>query len=280
MIPDRGDFQREYRRATSDVLRFMTPAMQDEMALHNAGWRCGATDFPEYLSASGRRFYEAFRHTGITRDDSLCDVGGFWGVWPLTLVRLGWSRIAMTEALQYYSTTFEPLFSFLAGEGVDVIDFDPFGDSGGCPGSYDVVTLMAVLEHYPHSPRWGMSRILGLLADDGRLLVEVPNIAYGPKRLGMMAGRSPLPPLDDVWASKVPFTGHHREYTRGELRSLARLSGLSVESEYELDYSEPSLSLKRAVLHPLLTLSSLLPCSSEVLGMVCTRNEARRRDDG
>ncbi len=272
----RERFEREYKRAVDDVLRFLTEPMQEEMSLHNAGWRRGATDFRVYLLASETRFLHALDALELEQDSSVCDVGGFWGVWPLTLARLGVRRVAMTEALEYYNDVFDPLFAFLRGEGVRVMDFDPFG-SGEVPEErFDVVTLMAVLEHYPHSPRVALSRVLQMLDQTGRLLIEVPNIAYGPKRLAMLHGLSPLPPLRDVWSSEIPFTGHHREYTRAELRELASLAGLSILDEYEYDYSREHKrrGLLAWVRHPIEAYVETLSDTGEVLAMVCERQSA------
>ena len=233
-MPD-VDFSLVYQQAVCDVCELYTQRMQESMARHNRGWAPGRTDFREYLRRSEPRFRLAADAIRNVQALSVCDVGGLWGVLPLTLKRLGLPLVAMTEALQYYDEAFSPLFSFLSSEGVLVVDFDPFDPDTRAPGPYNAVTAMAVIEHYPHSLRTFMRHLRTM--SDGYVYLEVPNIAYWPKRMALMRGISPLAPIEDVYASEVPFIGHHHEFTRRELLTLCELSGLRVLAEHAYDYS-------------------------------------------
>ena len=72
-----------------------------------------------------------------------------------------------------------------------------------------------------------MQNMALLMNTSGRLYLEVPNIAYLPKRFTfMLTGKSPLTPIDQIYYSQTPFIGHHHEYTMEELKILARLSNL------------------------------------------------------
>ena len=96
-----------------------------------------------------------------------------------------------------------------------------------------------------------MENVTGLLAEGGRLLLEVPNMAYWPKRVQALLGGSVHPPLRDVYDAAVPFTGHHREYTAAELRELLAWSKLDALELTTYDYTprpegrSPSLVLHR-----------------------------------
>ncbi len=222
-------FAAAYRRCVDEVLRYLTPAMQQELARHNVGWATGATDFGEYLRRSEPRFFRAYQVLAARPGAaSLCDIGGFWGVFPMTLKELGVQEVTMTEALGYYSSAFDGLFEAIRARGVRIVDFDPFDAASPTPGQYDVITVMAVLEHYPHSLASFMGQMLRMLKPAGRLYIEVPNIAYWPKRLQLLRGRSPLVSVEAIYRSAVPFIGHHHEYTLPELRGLAQLAGLRV----------------------------------------------------
>ncbi|HYW06665.1 MAG TPA: methyltransferase domain-containing protein [Longimicrobium sp.] len=259
-----------YREATERVWRHWTPAMQGEIARHCAGWGAGRFDFRVYLDASSERFRRAYlgvvARPGVR---TVCDVGGFWGVFPLTLALLGY-RATMTEALGYYSSGFDGLFAALGDAGVEVMDFDPFTSPDPLPRRFDAVTALAVLEHYPHSPSVFLRTVAGGVREGGSIFLEVPNVAFWPKRLALLRGRSPLPPLADVFASAIPFTGHHREYTAAELREVAELAGLEVVSAEQFNYSPPPGGVRGRVRRPLDSLIyALFPNTRECLAVVC-----------
>ena len=263
---DRSRFRQIYLRSAEDVLSFWTESMQKEISKHNFGWY--STDFREYLRQSEVRYWVALssiEKTGQLR--SLCDVGGFFGAFPLALRRMG-VEVAMTEALGYYSDSFSPLFSYLRGQGVEIIDHDPFEANWHLSKQFDVVSAMAVLEHYPHSPRRFLDHLSSMIGPMGRLYIEVPNIAYWPKRLALLRGRSPLASIEDVYLSAVPFIGHHRELTIDEVRRLAKLANLTVLHSEHYNYSFVGPWIKRFISDPVLTLMSHRPAMRECLSVV------------
>ena len=243
--------------------------MQAEISRHNSGWR--AHDFGAYLRHSEVRYWvalKALNHTGELR--SLCDVGGFFGAFPLAMRRLGLD-VAMTEALGYYSNSFSPLFSFLRSQGVEIIDRDPFEQESGVDRRFDAVTAMAVIEHYPHSHKRFLNFMRSIAEPSGgRLFLEVPNIAYWPRRWALLRGQSPLSAIEDIFNSSVPFIGHHHEFTIDELRRLASLVGLQVVHEEQFNYSFVGPWIKRLISDPLLTVMSLRSSMRECLAVVLT----------
>jgi len=126
------------------------------------GWSPERFDFGEYLRKSLRRYQVAIaaldRPGGLGR---ICDVGGFFGAFPLAMARLG-HDVSMTEALRYYSKAFHPLFDYLRDEGIKIIDWDPFELAFGTDyGRFN----MAVLEHYPHPPELLLRNLRSILLD-------------------------------------------------------------------------------------------------------------------
>ncbi len=188
----------------------------------------------------------------------------------MTLKKLGYN-VTMTETLRYYSGAFSDLFKFIADSGVNIVDYDPFESKSSLKTQFDIITVMAVLEHYPHSPESFMSNIISMMQPKGKLYIEVPNIAQYAKRIPFMLGRTPLTPMQDIFKSKVPFIGHHHEYTIAELRALAALSELVVISEYFYNYSPGSrLSSKMLFSNPVQFLAFLfLKDSRECLSILC-----------
>lgn len=275
VVVNREQFQQAYFRSVEDVLRFWTPEMQVEISRHNAAWQIGHTDFEGYLKNSELRYWIAFQMAyGNGLVNSWCDVGGFFGAYPLTLRRLGVAA-AMTEALVYYSDCFSPLFDYLRQEGVEVIDHDPFVDASLDGRHFDVVSAMAVLEHYPHSPKCFMEFMCSIVAPEGQLFIEVPNIAYWPRRWALLRGRSPLPPVEYIYNSKVPFTGHHHEYTMQDLHQLAAIAKLQVVEERFFNYSFVGTWIMRFISDPFLTLMSYCPSMRETLAIILRPHKDR-----
>ncbi|HPQ70502.1 MAG TPA: class I SAM-dependent methyltransferase [bacterium] len=231
------EFSTVYRRVVDKIAPFVTPEIQAELARHNAGWKTGMTDFVVYLRLSEKRYYKAYRalaaHTTARR---VCDVGGFWGVFSLVLQELGY-EVVMTEALKYYSNAFDDLFAAIRAGGVQIVDYDPFDERATPPADIDFVFLLAIIEHFPHSPLTFMHNVKRMLRPDGKIYVEVPNIAYWWKRWGLLRGETPLAPIEIVCESAVPFIGHHHEYTRVELETLANLCGMNIISRDDFNYS-------------------------------------------
>lgn len=265
-LMSRDSFRKAYFEAVGDIMQLWTPEMQEEISRHNAAWK--NADFRAYLEYSEVRYWLAIKCICNGRDvESLCDVGGFWGAFPLALRRLGLA-VSMTEALEYYSGAFEPLFSYLRSQGVEVIDCDPFSSSAALDQRFDAVTAMAIIEHYPHSVKNFMRFANSVLDEGACFYLEVPNIAYWPKRAALLSGKTPLPDVATIFESAVPFIGHHHEYTMDELFTLARLSDMQVVDKVQFNYSFVGPLIKRFVSDPLLTVMSTVPSMRECLGVV------------
>jgi 2-polyprenyl-3-methyl-5-hydroxy-6-metoxy-1,4-benzoquinol methylase len=181
---------------------------------------------------------------------------GGWGVFPATLKALEY-KVTMTESLQYYSSAFMPLFEQVARLGVNIIDYDPFKCGNVPPGRFDIITFMAILEHYPQSLKDFMTNVLAMLNPDGKIYIEVPNIAYWAKKINLLRGKTPLTNLKKIFLSKVPCIGHHHEFTLAELRELAQLCGLRIIKEGFYNYSQ-RITFKTILKSPLETLAYFL----------------------
>ena len=263
-------FDAVYQRSLNDIWPFWSREMQCELARHCVGWGPEMIDFRGYLVSSSIRFFEAYRVIELMHGKPrICDVGGFWGVWPLTLHELGFD-VSMTESLQYYGDLFEPLFGHIRERGLTIHDHDPFDENAVLAETFDLVTVMAVLEHYPHSLRTFMSNVRSMLRPGGAIYLEVPNIAYLPKRIKMLFGGSPLVPVGEIYRSEVPFIGHHHEFTIGELRELATLAGLTIEEEKFFNYSPGEGGAAKSVMRLLAAIPfALFRETREVIAVVC-----------
>jgi SAM-dependent methyltransferase len=265
-----AEFNAEYQSSVDDVWQHWNESMQADIARHCIAWAPGRMDFRDYLRVSSIRFYKAYEALIAGGGRSICDVGGFWGVWPITAKKLGFD-VAMTETLKFYGTSFTPLFDEISKSGVTIIDYDPFLPDANLSRQFDLITVMAVLEHYPHSLKNLMENVKGILAAGGHIYLEAPNIAYWPKRIGMLRGQTPLANLADIYQSEEPFIGHHHEFTIAEMRDLARLCGLRIVCENFYNYTVANVSrLKMLIRHPAMSAAfGLSKTSRECIAVLC-----------
>ena len=273
MIPlSYAEFTKLYLAELSEALAFLTPQMQEAMARHNRGWAVDSMDFEQYLRASAKRFHLAYLALCKGRADSACDIGGFWGIFSITLKKLGMPQVAMTETLHYYGSAFDGLFGHIRANGVEIIDYDPFVPGALLDRTFDFVSAMAIIEHYPHSLRPFMENTRAIMAEHGRYYIEVPNIAFFSKRLAMLFGHTPLTNLRAIYESATPFTGHHHEFTLTELHELVELAGLEVIDEITYNYSLPA-GLYPYIRIPLTMLfSAVHKASRECLAVLCRKS--------
>lgn len=266
------EFEQAYEESVREVLTHWTHQMQLEISTHCVGWHPDRYNLSRYLEASCARYLRAYTSLrNLANGTSVCDIGGFWGVFPLTLRRLGYA-VTMTESLKFYSQSFYKLFDFIGNKGVHIIDVDLFERQPDLIGTFDFVTLMAVLEHYPHSPKPIMENLHAMLHPGGCAHIEVPNIAYWPKRMALLRGKTPLVPITDIMRSKAPFIGHHHEYTINELRELVALHNLRIVKEEFYNYSIELSLVQQLIQYPLQTIAFWLwPNTRECLAVACAR---------
>jgi 2-polyprenyl-3-methyl-5-hydroxy-6-metoxy-1,4-benzoquinol methylase len=252
------DFDRTYQQCVDEIWPCWNVNMQTQIARHCVAWAPGRSDFLGYLRLSSIRFYKAYCSLIELGAQSMCDVGGFWGVWPMTAKQLGFD-VTMTEELKFYGRSFDALFDKISASGVTIIDYDPFAADASLTRQFDLVTLMAVIEHYPHSLKTLIENVKRLISPGGHLYIEVPNIAYWPKRIELLKGRTPLAQAADIYRSEEPFIGHHHEFTIEELHDLTKLSGLKINSKDFFNYSLSGInSLKLFIRHPVMCLAFML----------------------
>lgn len=258
------EFQKIYNKHLDVIYSFWTSEMQVNIAKHNVGW--ADHSFEEYLKKSVKRFYIAYKNIP-DNTKSCCDIGGFWGIYPIVLKELGYD-VVMTESLKFYDEGFKKLFAYIEEQGVKILDIDPFMEEFEDHLKFDYISVMAVLEHIPHSIAFFMNNIKRIMSDKGSLYIEVPNIAYVRKRFDLLRGKSPLPHIESIYESASPFTGHHHEYALTELKTLFNMNNLEIINVERYNYSMEVNPIK-LIRYPLSNLAfTFIPNSREVLAVL------------
>ena len=262
------EFDVLYKTKVDNINKFLTDEIQNLLSKHNYTWR--QFNFRNYFLCSSNRYYIAYKsfykiHEGRGKP-SYCDIGGLFGIFPLVLKELGF-KVAFTEALKYYDKSFNKLFDYLGSSGIEIIDTDPFDENFNVSEKFDIVSAMAILEHYPYSPKLFFHNVLKILNKPGSLYIEVPNIAYYYKRKDLVFGKTPLNNMQDIYNSAVPFTGHHHEYTYKELLFLLNENNLKPGTINFYTYSY-KFDIKFILKNPLSTIcQSLFPSCKEVMAV-------------
>lgn len=238
-VPGLPGFGAAYQEAVTDVLPFLGAEATETIAKHNqalVGWS------PEsYLRLSELRYARALRayasSSGTSPSESrVLDTGAYTGAFALSLARLGLD-VTVTEAFSLYGGAFDGIRRLLEREGVTVVDLDVTAPDAQVGSRFDLVANMAMVEHLAHTPRPLMENLKRHLRPTGRLVLDTPNVAAWPKRVEALLGRSTLPPLETVYRSAEPFTGHHREYTPDDVRRLLELAGLRLHGIETFNYT-------------------------------------------
>ena len=160
----------------------------------------------------------AWYEKNVPRGAKVLDVGTFTGAIPLLLAWAGY-KVTTIEKYDWYGDGFNPLIGYLRSNGIEVIDADITSDIV-FKDTFDVVQMLAVVEHLHGSPLKVLTTLKGALSPAGRMMISVPNQARLGKRIQLIMGDSTMPSYIDYLQSSYPFTGHHREYTFSEMKVL------------------------------------------------------------
>ncbi|MCC8186220.1 MAG: class I SAM-dependent methyltransferase [Bacteroides sp.] len=152
--------------------------------------------------------------TSHLRHGRLLDVGTGTGYFPATMISRGWKVEAIEKDPDARRFAFQA-FGMKVREEEALWQWDP--------GSFDVITLWHVLEHIEPLNAW-MSRLAELLADEGVLIIAVPNrSSYDAERYGT------------YWAAyDVPR--HLWHFTPATIQALGARHGLTLAARYPMPF--------------------------------------------
>ena len=166
-------------------------------------------------------------HAPENQSPRLLDVGAQFGALAIYATQLGCRAAALDHGM--YAKAFREA---VADRGVDYRGCDlgreplPFADN-----SFDFATYTDVIEHHAFSPKRVLAEIHRVLVPGGRLILATPNHASIYNRIKLFFGGSVNDEFDyffNTTADAETYDGHHREFTRAEIRSALEQSGFRV----------------------------------------------------
>jgi SAM-dependent methyltransferase len=166
-------------------------------------------------------------HTPENRKPRLLDVGAQFGAVAIYATQMGWRAAAVDYGM--YGKAFRET---VTDHGVDYRECElgceplPFADN-----SFDFVTYTDVIEHHAFSPKHVLTEIHRVLVPGGRMIIATPNHASVYNRIKLLFGGSVNDEFDyffNTTADAKTYPGHHREFTRAEIRSALDQSHFRV----------------------------------------------------
>jgi SAM-dependent methyltransferase len=156
-------------------------------------------------------------HTSENQTPRLLDIGAQFGALAIYATRLGCEAAALDYGM--YARAFREV---VADRVVDYRECDighgplPFADN-----SFDFATYTDVIEHHAFSPKRVLTEINRVLVPGGRLILATPNHASIYNRIILFFGRSVNDEFNYFFntnSDAKTYDGHHREFTRAEIR--------------------------------------------------------------
>lgn len=165
------EFEIVYLRNLDIISKYLNPEMVKIMAVHDPSYAREGFDLVQYYKTEWKEFYQAYKvvYNSIGEYGSVCDCGGLLGVFALVLSDLGY-EVSIVEALKYYDEIFDDLYEMLKERKVKIIDYDLFDTESVLDdtcGAFDLVSAMAIVEHYPYSLKRFMENLKRLCTGGG-----------------------------------------------------------------------------------------------------------------
>ncbi len=209
-------------------------------------------NFAEWIRDSLRRGGRKIRilryilaHAPENQTPRLLDVGAQFGALAIYAAQLGCRSAALDYGL--YAKAFREA---VTDRGVEYHNCDlgrellPFAQD-----SFDYVTYTDVMEHHAFSPKRVLAEIHRVLCPGGRLILLTPNHASVYNRIKLLFGGNVNDEFDyffNTTADTETYPGHHREFTRVEIKSaLEQLRFRVLECRVIDDDLESLLNYRR-----------------------------------
>lgn len=212
----------------------------------------------------------------------ILDIGTGIGILPLTLNKLGRSQATGLDYFifpennnkMFQQGSIKNLQKIWQENNTKILNQNIYAETEKLQKEqFDIITSEATIEHL-QDPKKYIERCVLLLKPRGYLLISTPNSAKLINRLRFLVGLSPNWPVSEFYTSGTDFTGHWREYTINELKTICEISNLEIINTYNKNLLAHfgSLSNWRRNYRALIALlANLLPNAKDMNYILCRK---------
>lgn len=173
------------------------------------------------------------------KNKKLLDIGTGIGILPVTINRLG----AKATGLDYFifpenhnemfgQDSIKGLQTIWGKNNTEIINHNIYNKTDKLQEEqFDIITSEATIEHLK-DPKKYIEKCSSLLKPRGYFLISTPNSAKLLNRIRFIFGLSPNWPVAEFYNTGNNFTGHWREYTIAELKTICEISNLEIIKTY------------------------------------------------
>jgi 2-polyprenyl-3-methyl-5-hydroxy-6-metoxy-1,4-benzoquinol methylase len=160
---------------------------------------------------------------GAQTGSRIADIGGGLGLFSLGAAAIGMQSVLVDDFRDPGNVEIaDEVLMLHRRYGVDVIrrDVVTLGVEFP-PASFDVITTFDSIEHWHHSPKRLLHRLMAALKPGGRMVIGGPNCVNLRKRVTVPFGVGKWSTMTD-WYEQETFRGHVREPDVTDMRYIGR----------------------------------------------------------
>ena len=229
-------------------------------------------DFVHYLERSSIRYSKIFCRP-LTPGAKWLEVGCLFPAFPIALSLAG-IDVSVVEDFRFYPSEIHKMYSDVSAEfGIRFINRNASVQGGiHLQEEFDYASLMGVMEHLPHTPRFLLENIRDSLRYKGLLFVDVPNLYFSFNIRCFLRGQHIQQPIATLYHSGIPFVGHHREYSVSDVRYVLKESGFAVTHLELFNYSSDFVLRDLLQSGRLFRLVAQIPSFRETIFVQCQKS--------
>lgn len=252
------DFKALYRETINELNLVLKEFDLSVFSRHNRGYQAYQTtqNMTEAFYEERPRYEKSFDFILSLQKEQkahrILDVGCLFGILPIILRKaLIDIEIHVIDNYSFYKGSLNSVERLLRSYDIEVHDVDILEGIPFPEDHFNLVTLLAVIEHLAFSPLRLFIEIKRILEDNGYFIIDTPNVGSLGNRINFLfRGIPPYARLEDFLFSEVPFTGHCREYSRKDIAKILECSGFEIKLLTQFNIGTfKNMGLRSLILH-------------------------------